>query len=109
VIQALALLASGPPTNAPKGFDDRWPDLTNAIHWLVDDTWWDQHDPAESLGDLLRDDTEVEAINAVLVPLLEVLNRLGSSAPDYRYFSDEHWGDVRKQARIAVELLRGPG
>lgn len=29
--------------------EQRWPDLTNAIHWLIDDTWWDHQPAAEAL------------------------------------------------------------
>jgi hypothetical protein len=28
---------------------ERWPGLTEAVHWLVDDTWWDERDMAESI------------------------------------------------------------
>jgi hypothetical protein len=45
IIAALNVLAA--PDPAVPG---REPSLTEAIHWLVDETWWDKHDPVRDVG-----------------------------------------------------------
>lgn len=50
VLAGLECLAAEPPRLSGSDADPRWPDVTNAIHWLVDDTWWDTTDPSESIG-----------------------------------------------------------
>ncbi len=79
--------------------------LTNAVHWLVDDTFWDMRDPSEDIGYRLRDHREVAAIKAVLGPLLLVLGELGPVAPDVDYLDHRGWPDVVAAARAAQRLL----
>lgn len=45
VLNALDVLAAEPPILDENGHDPRWPDLKNAVHWLVDDTFWDTATP----------------------------------------------------------------
>lgn len=75
IVVALDLLVTLTPETT-----ERWPGLTEAVHWLVDDIFWDERDVAESIGWTLRDEQEVAAIGAVLVPLLAVLDALGPCA-----------------------------
>jgi hypothetical protein len=100
IIEALDVLATVTPEDT-----ERWPDLTAAVHWLVDDTLWDQFDVAESIGWTLRDEQEVAAIRAVLDPLLAVLDALGPLAPDPSYLRHRSWPDVRAAAGNAHRVL----
>lgn len=100
IVVALDLLVTLTPETT-----ERWPGLTEAVHWLVDDTFWDERDVAESIGWTLRDGQEVAAIRAVLVPLLAVLDELGPLAPDPDYLRHRRWPDVRIAAGNAHRLL----
>jgi hypothetical protein len=84
------------------------PDLTGAIHWLVDDTWWDRRSPGDDIGRLLRTDREVAAIQITLEALLPVLEELGPDKPDDFYFRHPRWGHVRAAARLARDILTDP-
>ena len=106
VLDALDLLASEPPTLDNKGRDRRWPDLTNAVHWLVDDTFWDAHDPTDSIGTILRDEREAAAIRRVVAAVVAVSERQGATSTDARWFADEGWAEVRAAATDAGDLLR---
>ncbi|MFS8104643.1 hypothetical protein LFM09_46830 [Lentzea alba] len=100
IIDALDVLMTITPETV-----ERWPGLTEAVHWLVDDTFWDQRDAAESIGWTLRDEQEVTAIKAVLAPLLAVLDELGPVEPDPAYLRHPSWPDVRTTAANAHRLL----
>jgi hypothetical protein len=76
IIKALRVLAA-----ADAAAPARHPSLTDAVHWLIDDTWWDKHDPARDIGLLLTDADEAQAIKDVLKPLLPVLSDLGPTGP----------------------------
>ncbi|GAA3845123.1 hypothetical protein GCM10022243_09260 [Saccharothrix violaceirubra] len=101
VVEALALFVALTPENVAH----RPGDLDDAVHWLVDDTFWDLHDVADSIGFLLRDKREVAVIEAVLDPLLAVLGALGPVRPDVEYFCHERWPDVVAAAANAHRLL----
>jgi hypothetical protein len=45
VIEALAILVTLQPPGPMS-----WPGLTEAVHWLVDDTFWDQTSPSRHVG-----------------------------------------------------------
>ena len=66
VLAALDCLASAPPELSGDEADPRWADLTNAVHWLVDDTWWDQRDPRADIGLILANESEADATRAVV-------------------------------------------
>lgn len=82
-----------------------WPGLTEAVHWLIDDTWWDEHGPHGDVGTLLRDGREAKAITATLTPLLAVLDDLGPAANDDDYLAHPRWRDVVTAAGNAYRLL----
>ncbi|HET7489286.1 MAG TPA: hypothetical protein VFJ85_15245 [Acidimicrobiales bacterium] len=103
---ALDVLAGEPPSLLRNGRDPRKPDVTDAVHWLVDDTGWDSRSPAESVGLILRDDAEAGAIAKVVAAIVEVSRRQGATAPDAAWFADEAWPRVRASAAHAVTLLR---
>lgn len=90
-----------------------WPGLTEAVHWLIDDTGWDHYyetgheifNPDRAIGDILRDRNEVAAISAVLAPLLDVLGDLGPLRPDTEYLDHQRWPEVAAAARSACASL----
>lgn len=105
VLDALRLLAAEPPELDGTGRDARWPNLTDAVHWLVDDTAWDFHDPRESIGTILRNDREVDAVGAVVTAVCAVSDRQGPTAPDASWYGDRDWPDVRRLAADALASL----
>jgi len=112
VINALDVLAADPPVLDPGAHDPRTPGLEDAVHWLVDDTFWDLRDPAESIGTFLSDEAEAVAIRRVVKAVVAVSVRQGPTADDAKWFSDEAWGEVRAAARCAITEMRrheGPG
>ena len=100
LIVALDVLATLSPARV-----EQWPGLTEAVHWLVDDTAWDEYDVAGSIGWSLRDEQEVVVIRAVLAPLLVVLDDLGPTEPDSAYLVHPRWPDVRTAAGSAHRML----
>jgi hypothetical protein len=106
VINGLDTLASTPPSLQANQRDPRWPDLKNAIHWVVDDTWWDHQDPADYVGLILRDEREATAVRAVVELIVRVSERQGAAATDAMWFADPDWSEVRPLALFASTLMR---
>jgi hypothetical protein len=106
VENARETLAAPPPSLADDGSDSRWPDVTNAVHWLVDDTWWDAQDPGTSIGTILRNEREAAAIRPVVAALVGVSERQGATATDAQWFGDIGWSELRRLAGEALEVLR---
>jgi len=105
VLNGLDTLAEEPPRLAGDEPDPRWPDVTNAIHWVLDDTWWDQRDPREDIGDLLRDEREAEAVERVVRAIVTVAGRQAGRS-DAHWFGDPDWPRVRDLAAHAAVMLR---
>ena len=82
------------------------PTLTDAVHWLVDDTWWDVRDLRQSIGTLLADVEEAEAVEAVVRELVAVSERQGPGAPDRLWFDDIEWPRIRAAAKRAADVMR---
>ncbi|GIF47199.1 hypothetical protein DFJ67_7177 [Asanoa ferruginea] len=59
-----------------------WPGLTEAVHWLVDDTHWDQLPPLRDIGTILASASEADATTETIQPLLAILDELGPAEPD---------------------------
>lgn len=105
VLNALGLLAGDVPELDDAGRERRWPDLTEAVHWLVDDTWWDEDDPVESIGTILRDEAEADAVRAVVTAVVAVSGRQGAAAVDAAWYGDPAWPDVRRLAADALAKM----
>lgn len=105
VLAGLEALAAEPQVDET-GRDPRWPDPTNAVHWVVDDTWWDHSDPRESIGTVLVSEEEAEAVHRVVALIAEVSDRQGPQAPDAAWYLDPAWSQVRAAANRAVALFR---
>lgn len=78
VLSALRVLAAEPPVLDNESRDTRRPDLTNAVHWLIDDTSWDLQDPVTSIGTILRNGHEADAVREVVA----VSERQGTTISD---------------------------
>ncbi|RQX09637.1 hypothetical protein DLJ58_14210 [Micromonospora arida] len=102
ITNALSVLA----TLQPHGIAS-WPGLTDAVHWLIDDTFWDGHDPRDDIGTILADTSEAEAIIATLEPLLAILGALGPTAPDDDYLTHPRWHEVTRAATDTHQLMTG--
>lgn len=105
VVAGLEVLAAEPPP-AAGARDRRWPPLTDAVHWVVDDTWWDQRPPADDIGTILRDRAEADALAAVVAVLVGVLDEVGPD-DDAAVFAHPRWAEVRRAAVAALDLVRG--
>lgn len=105
VISALRVLAAERPALDGAGRDTHFPDLTNAVHWLVDDTSWDSEDPVTSVGTILRNGVEAGAIRAVVAAVVGVSDRQSAVAADAAWFGDDDWSEVRRLAAEALACL----
>ncbi|WP_374454255.1 hypothetical protein [Nocardioides sp.] len=94
VLNALDILASPNPSA-------EWPTLTEAVHWLVDDTFWDVRDPKEDIAALLIDEHEAAAVRSVVRAVVAVSERQGPTASDQVWLDDASWPMVRKLAARA--------
>jgi hypothetical protein len=103
VLNALDILSTTP--GVPKDGSAPWPTMTDAVHWLVDDTFWDVRDPAEDIGSLLLDEHEAAAIRGVVAAVVAVSER--PTPPDQEWFDDPGWPVVRKLARRAGVVMHG--
>jgi hypothetical protein len=83
------------------------PTTTDAVHWLVDDTFWDMRDPGDDIGALLVDKQEAAAVRRVVAAVVAVSERQGPTAPDPAWFNDPGWPMVRKLAGRAAVEMRG--
>jgi hypothetical protein len=97
-------LAEAPPILLPGQRDGRWPDLTNAIHWMIDDTSWDHRPPHETIGTLLEDEAEATAAAGLVELLLALIADHGDA--DASYFADARWPEVRRLAADLARLMR---
>lgn len=105
LLTSLELLRDEPPALPTDGIDPRWPDLTFAVHYLVDDTFWDQTDIADSIGLILRDQTEADMARELVDLLVRVSDRQGAASSDACWFGDPDWPSVREAAsRLLVAM-----
>lgn len=107
VLAALDRLAAPPSAPGDDGHDPGGVGLTDAVHWVVDDTWWDRRDPRADIGTVLASEAEADAARAVVVALLDVASRQGATGSDRAWLGDERWPDVRELAAAAALLMRG--
>ena len=77
--------------------------LERAVHAVVDDTGWDLPgaDPEESIGTILVNQAEADAVRPVIAAVCRVSDRQGPTAPDAAWFADEEWPLVRRLAAVA--------
>ncbi|MGW0807211.1 SCO4402 family protein [Nonomuraea sp. NPDC002799] len=82
-----------------------WPDLTAAVHWLIDDTFIDQRGAQALIPHLFLDQREAGLVQLVVDALLRVLDDLGPAAPDIAYLDHPGWIDVLGTAAAAHAAL----
>lgn len=109
VLTGLDVFASPLPTLTADGRDPRWPDLTNAVRWVVDDTDWDHRSAMESIGTLLVNEAEAVAVGQVVALVLEIGERQGAVSGDAAWFRDPDWPTLRQAASLAAAVLRSNG
>jgi hypothetical protein len=85
--------------------------LESAVHAVVDDTGWDLPgaDPEQSIGTILVNQAEADAVRPVIAAVCRVSDRQGPTAPDAAWFADEEWPLVRRLAAVAGSTLRANG
>jgi hypothetical protein len=107
VVEGLETLA-GEPMSGPGVEGTR---LESAVHAVVDDTGWDLPgaDPEQSVGTILVNQAEAQAVRAVVAAVCRVSERQGPAAPDAAWFGDEEWSLVRQLAAAATSALRANG
>lgn len=81
------------------------PDLTAAVHWLIDDTFIDQAGARALIPQLIRDEQEADRVQLVVDALLRVLDDLGPTAPDHAYLDHPAWISVLHAANAALQVL----
>ncbi|WP_199725726.1 hypothetical protein [Nocardiopsis sp. Huas11] len=106
VLNALDVLAAE-VHRAESDRNQTTPTLTDAVHWLIDDTFWDVRDPAEDIGALLLDEHEANAIRSVVASVEVIARRQGTTASDALWFDDPEWPLVTSRAARAASELRG--
>jgi hypothetical protein len=104
VIEGLRHLAAEPVVDAD-GNDPRWPDLRNAIHWVVDDTFWDQHHPREDIGLLVEDEEEAQLAHELVAALDRMEEMRPGPRSDQAWFEDPAWPDVRRCAEALLSTM----
>ncbi|NUW31587.1 hypothetical protein HTZ77_09130 [Nonomuraea sp. SMC257] len=82
-----------------------WPDLTAAVHWLIDDTFIDQHGARALIPHLFLDQREADLVQTVVDALLHVLDDLGPTAPDKAYLDHPEWINALDAAGAAYLAL----
>lgn len=101
VLEGLDVLAARMPDLEAR------PDLPLAIHWILDDTQWEGHDPAVDVGYLLRDEREATCIRA-LVARLRALRMEHGVATESAYYTDPGWPLIRALAHDCRTVLLTP-
>jgi hypothetical protein len=97
----------------PPAEPERWPGVGEGIDWVVNDTFWDQHDPAQDIGVLLVDEREAAAVREVVASVVAICDRPYDPAEDPGsddgWYAHPRWPVLRDQALRALAVLRGNG
>lgn len=93
-------------------FHDQWlrseatsPSLTDAVHWLIDDTRLDTKSAVTLVPELFISNTEAAAVDAAVEALLAVLENLGPTQPDLKYVEHNGWARVVDCSADALAIL----
>lgn len=76
VVQALRVLTDADAHQLWREGTETWPGMTDAVHWLIDDTWLDRRPPTDLVPMIFRSEGEATAVGAVSGALLRVLDDL---------------------------------
>ncbi|MEV4802860.1 hypothetical protein AB0K18_22865 [Nonomuraea sp. NPDC049421] len=105
VLEALRALGDRGYQDQHWRFGEGSPDLTAAVHWLIDDTFIDQHGARALISHLFVDQREADLVQTVVDALLRVLDDLGPTAPDNAYLDHPEWINVLNSAGAAYLAL----
>lgn len=106
VLEALRALSDRDYQNQYWRSGEGRPDLTAAVHWLIDDTSIDQHGARALISRLFLDQREADLVQLVVDALLRILDDLGPTVPDNAYLDHPEWINVLHSARAAYLALR---
>ena len=81
------------------------PSLTDAVHWLVDDTGLDVGAASDLIPEMLRDQSEATAVDGAVRALMLILVDLGATRPDRDYLEHPNWPDVVTTSTAALNVL----
>lgn len=112
IIEALRVLGDrgyqarcwGPHAEAELGCDVS---LTDAVHWLIDDTWLDERSADELIPMILRSRKEAEKVDRAVQHLVAVLEDVGPVAVDSAYLDHDRWSSVVEACHAALEAMGG--
>jgi hypothetical protein len=102
VIDALRTLATLEADEA-----ERDPEFTDAVHALVDDTWWEHQDPGRFIGLVLVDEAEARGARDVVAALVTVLDEVGPTAAYDSYLGHPGWPRVTTTAAALLARMSG--
>ncbi|MBT2441831.1 hypothetical protein J7E93_17280 [Streptomyces sp. ISL-36] len=83
--------------------NDAWDDLTMVVNMLFDDTRV-LEDPVASVGQVLRNHAEAEALQGLANLLDSLIAQLGDS-PDSSYLESPSWPAIIEAARAALNTM----
>lgn len=104
VIAALRTLSTLAPGEA-----ERDPEFTEAVHALVEDTWWEHQDPHGYVGLVLVDGAEADDARLAVAALVAVLDALGPEAEYDDYLADPGWARVVATSSALLERMTAAG
>jgi hypothetical protein len=76
-----------------------------AVHFLFDDTALADA-PEKTIGWILEDEQEMQAVSKVIHAIDEVLNKLGTELTDEQYINSPEWQQVIEAAKSALPILK---
>jgi hypothetical protein len=105
VIEALRALSDDNLRQSWSRGESIAPSLTDAVHWLVDDTWLDTRPASSLIPEVFVDHAEAGAIDRAVKALLVVLDGHGPLAEDREYLEHSNWPNVVEASRAALAVL----
>ncbi len=108
LVNALQLLCDTDLHDRWRAGEKTWPDFTEAVHWLIDDTWLDHGPALERIPELLANQDEAMAIDQAASALIGLLDDLGPHTPDSAYLVHPGWPEVVRTACAALRVMGEP-
>lgn len=87
--------------------ESTFPSITDAVHWIIDDTWWDTKPVADSVGLLLTSPAEAEAVGAAVEAVLAVVEAVGPDSSDAAFAAHDLFPAAQERCRAALEVMQG--
>ena len=77
-----------------------------AVHFFFDDTGLAEN-PKATIGFILENDTEVEAIQLITKSIDNLLDDAGKNLPDEEYINHSKWGNIIEASTNALKVFIG--